>query len=180
MWRSRWYGTGRWRDESGAHPSSFLGRCVDVIDTTGYFVKPFFPVFGERWDGRIVFATGPYVRLLGTGETHRTPTPIGHERIVMQFEIFTKLPTPSLLLATRRTIVRQVCVGIIIKETWHISVYVFVRSIDMYIYIQSDTPCCLESSICACRTVFVLPSTVRASTTKQDLLIEDFCFVQIK
>ena len=38
----------------------------------------------------------------------------------MKFEIFTKLPTPSLLLTTCGTVVRQVCIGIIVKETWHL------------------------------------------------------------
>jgi len=37
----------------------------------------------------------------------------------MQFEIFSELPSTSLLLSARGAIVRQVRIGIIIKETGH-------------------------------------------------------------
>jgi hypothetical protein len=34
-------------------------------------------------------------------------------------EILTKLPTTTLLLPPRCTVVGEICVGIVVKESWH-------------------------------------------------------------
>jgi hypothetical protein len=44
-------------------------------------------------------------------------------RLIVKLEIFAEFPTPALLLATGGRVVRQVCVGIVIKETGHGDLY---------------------------------------------------------
>jgi len=39
---------------------------------------------------------------------------------VVKFEIFSEFPTSSLLFATRRAIVREVGITVIVEESWHV------------------------------------------------------------
>jgi hypothetical protein len=51
--------------------------------------------------------------------TTRLTTPLNGKTDEMHLEIFSELPSTTLLFPPRGTIVRQVGVGIIVKKSWH-------------------------------------------------------------
>jgi hypothetical protein len=57
--------------------------------------------------------------LLGRCQSHGPLAPIFNVLVIVQFKVFTKLPTATLLFASRGTVVRQVGIGIIVKEARH-------------------------------------------------------------
>ena len=60
--------------------------------------------------------------LLCRRQSHLTPPPTIDVGLIMQSEIFTKLPSSPLLLPPRRRIMRQIGIGIIIKKARHDSI----------------------------------------------------------
>jgi hypothetical protein len=57
--------------------------------------------------------------LLRGCQAHFTASPLINIIFVMQFKIFAKLPSSTLLLASCSTVVRQISVGVVVEETRH-------------------------------------------------------------
>lgn len=106
------------RTKPRTHPGAFVLSVVDVERRSGRFVEFFLPPFGEGRHGGFVLLR-PEVRLLGGGEAHGTRPPFVKVLVVVELEVFSELPPSPLLLPTRRRVVRQVCVGVIVKEARH-------------------------------------------------------------
>ena len=110
-------GDRRWT-EARADPRSFLLFGMHVKGGARGVVHFFLPPVRQ---GRLLIGGRCFQKgLLGSCQSHGSLAPFLQMLVVMQLEIFTKLPSPPLLLPSRGTIVRQIRMRIIIKEPWHL------------------------------------------------------------
>jgi hypothetical protein len=98
--------TGWGRDEAWTDPCPFPRFIVVVVTDTGTIVHIFLPPIWQGGDHRVVLSPGTDIPLLRGGEAHPPLPPLVEVGLIVQFEIFAKLPSPPLLLPSSGTVVR--------------------------------------------------------------------------
>lgn len=112
---SSWW---RW-NKTGSDPTAFSRFFVVIEGNVGALVHVFLPSIREGWNPWIVLAHGPDVGLLGPCQSHSPLLPFNDVFLVVQLEVFPKLPSSSLLFATGGAVVCQIRIGVVVKETRH-------------------------------------------------------------
>jgi len=111
--------TRRWRNESGPDPAPFTRFFVVIKRNPRALVGILLPIGRQGRNHGIILAPCSDKALLGGGQSHSGFLPFDNVLLVVEFKVFTKLPTPALLFAARGAVVRQIRIGIIVKETGH-------------------------------------------------------------
>ena len=109
----------RRRNKTGSHPGSFFRLRVDKVGNPRHVIFGFFPSLRKRRYHRILRSHRLHVGLLRRGQSHRSPSPLIHVRLVVDLEVLAKFPASALLLATSGRVMCQVRIRVVVKEAGH-------------------------------------------------------------
>ena len=114
------HSSARWRwNKAGPNPAAFSRFLIVIKGNVGALVHVFLPSVWEGWNPWIVLAHGSNVGLLGPCQSHFPLLPLHDVFLVVQLEVFPKLPSSPLLFAAGGAVVCQIRIGVVVKEARH-------------------------------------------------------------